>query len=88
MDKFFLVAIVLALPTLPRHQLNSAHLDFTISLAQDQSDDSQDIPRSDEEGSDEEDSDEGAILAFAQDELSRNSVEAEGKRAKGANSLA
>jgi hypothetical protein len=61
MDKFFLLAIVLALPTLPRYQLHIAH--FTTHVAQEQSDDNQDIPRSDEEGSEDDDSDEGLALA-------------------------
>jgi hypothetical protein len=63
MDKFFLLAIVLALPTLPCHPLNNTNLEFTMYVAQEQSEDSQDIPRSDEEGSEEDDSDEGFASA-------------------------
>jgi hypothetical protein len=64
MDKFFLLAVVLALLILPRYQLNKTNLDFTVYVTQEQTDDNQDIPRSDEEGSeDDDDSDEG--MAFA-----------------------
>jgi hypothetical protein len=58
MDKFFLLAIVLALP--PQRAAPTEQVQIEKFLAQDQSDtDNQDIPRSDEEGSEEDDSDEG-----------------------------